>query len=285
MQLDTSNLRMYDMYISTYIVVLRQLEKLVKKYGSGGSGSGGGGGGGGSCAQGNSGTLDVTGRSTIPYHHLEGGLARRKSRRAAARDDFGLVLSRHDGSAVPEAPSTKQSEGTKTETKTETKSETKTETKSETKIETKIYLRKETLIRQQKKQKEREKYNRCGEEIIKIPYIYYTPINYTYNQSPTGIEDTFLVFADGISKSNFHGVGSHRMTTITMKYFRIVLTLLGGTHLLQAEPSASPLIKSIVPMNSKPAYRHADRWSQSATEYKRSWVEDYRRKSTTLLAR
>ncbi|XP_014606126.1 PREDICTED: lachesin-like isoform X7 [Polistes canadensis] len=33
--------------------------------------------------------------------------------------------------------------------------------------------------------------------------------------------------------------------TITMKYYRIVLTLLGGTHLLQAQPSASPLIKSI----------------------------------------
>ncbi|XP_043498960.1 lachesin-like isoform X4 [Polistes fuscatus] len=33
--------------------------------------------------------------------------------------------------------------------------------------------------------------------------------------------------------------------TITMKYYRIVLTLLGGTQLLQAQPSASPLIKSI----------------------------------------
>lgn len=30
-----------------------------------------------------------------------------------------------------------------------------------------------------------------------------------------------------------------------MKYYRIVLTLLGGTQLLQAQPSASPLIKSI----------------------------------------
>lgn len=30
-----------------------------------------------------------------------------------------------------------------------------------------------------------------------------------------------------------------------MKYYRIVLTLLGGTHLLRAQPSASPLIKSI----------------------------------------
>ncbi|XP_015190315.1 PREDICTED: lachesin-like isoform X3 [Polistes dominula] len=35
------------------------------------------------------------------------------------------------------------------------------------------------------------------------------------------------------------------MTIITMKYYRIVLTLLGATHLLQALPSASPLIKSI----------------------------------------
>ncbi|XP_035717732.1 basement membrane-specific heparan sulfate proteoglycan core protein-like isoform X2 [Vespa mandarinia] len=33
--------------------------------------------------------------------------------------------------------------------------------------------------------------------------------------------------------------------TITMKYFHIVLILLGGTHLLRAQPSASPLIKSI----------------------------------------
>ncbi|KAF7414807.1 hypothetical protein HZH68_003296 [Vespula germanica] len=36
----------------------------------------------------------------------------------------------------------------------------------------------------------------------------------------------------------------HRMT-ITMKYFHIVLILLGGTHLLRAEPSASPFIKSV----------------------------------------
>ncbi|XP_043663819.1 protein amalgam-like isoform X2 [Vespula pensylvanica] len=36
----------------------------------------------------------------------------------------------------------------------------------------------------------------------------------------------------------------HRMT-ITMKYFHIVLILLGGTHLLRAQPSASPFIKSV----------------------------------------
>lgn len=51
-------------------------------------------------AQGNSRPLDITGRSTTLLQS-RGGLARRS---AAARDDFGLPLSRHDGSAVPEAP-------------------------------------------------------------------------------------------------------------------------------------------------------------------------------------
>lgn len=51
-------------------------------------------------AQGNSRAYDITGRSTTLLQS-RGGLARRS---AAARDDFGLPLSRHDGSAVPEAP-------------------------------------------------------------------------------------------------------------------------------------------------------------------------------------